>query len=122
MTEHIREWLELGIGIVELFAVLIIVAGFIRSAISYHTTRKAAGRNAAFPVFRVKLGGYLLLGLEILVIADVIETIIVKPSFNSLAVLAFLVVTRTIVSWSTSLQIEGRWPWQPEAQEGPVDG
>ena len=59
----------------------------------------------------------MTLGLEILVLADVIETITVTPTYQSLAVLAFLVVVRTVVSWTLGLEIEGRWPWQPEMEE-----
>ena len=54
-----------------------------------------------------------MLGLEILVVADVIETITVRPTFESLAALGILVILRTILSWTLSLEVEGRWPWQP---------
>jgi len=53
-----------------------------------------------------------MLGLEILVIADVIETITAKPTFASQVLLACLVVIRTIISWTLFLEVEGRWPWQ----------
>jgi len=59
----------------------------------------------------------LTLGLEILVLADVIETITVKPTFQSLSVLAFLVVVRTIVSWTLILETEGHWPWQSSGED-----
>jgi len=58
----------------------------------------------------------LLLGLEILVVADVTDSITLNASYESLVILAFLVVIRTIVSWTISLQVEGRWPWQPERE------
>jgi uncharacterized membrane protein len=57
------------------------------------------------------------LGLAILVLADVIETITVTPTYKSLAALAFLVVIRTIVSWTLILETEGRWPWQAPAED-----
>jgi uncharacterized membrane protein len=41
----------------------------------------------------------------------------VKPTYQSLAVLAFLVVARTIVSWTLTLEIEGRWPWQAHVED-----
>jgi uncharacterized membrane protein len=74
-------------------------------------------RERNFLRFKIDLASALTLGLEILVVADVIETIVVKPTFQSLAVLGFLVVVRTIVSWTLSLQIEGHWPWQVQAEE-----
>jgi len=110
--EHIREYLHIAIGIIDLFAVLVIIAGFVRSSITYTRTWRAAGREKAFHAFRSQLGMSMLLGLEILVIADIIESITIEPSYASLLVLAFLVVLRTIISWTSSLQIEGRWPWQ----------
>ena len=121
VIEHIREGLELAVGIIELVAVLVIVIGFIRASVAYTRARRAADREKAFVAFRSRLGMNMLLGLEILVIADVIESITVEPSYMSLTVLAFLVVLRTIVSWTTSLQVEGRWPWQPEAEGDKVD-
>jgi len=121
IIEHIREGLEFATGIIELFAVLVIVSGFIRASVAYTLIRRATDRDNAFVAFRSRLGMNMLLGLEILVIADVIESITVEPSYVSLTVLAFLVGLRTIVSWTTSLQLEGRWPWQPEAKEDKAD-
>jgi uncharacterized membrane protein len=54
----------------------------------------------------------LLLGLEILVAADIIKTIAIELTFTSIGLLAGLVVIRTFLSWSLVLEIEGRWPWQ----------
>ena len=69
-------------------------------------------------MFKVELGSALLLGLEILVLADVIDTITVPQTFVSLAFLASIVILRTVVSWTLTLETEGRWPWQAPA-EGP---
>jgi len=121
VAEHIREGFEVAVGVIELVAVLVIVIGFVRASVAYTRSRRAADREKAFVAFRSRLGMNMLLGLEILVIADVIESITVEPSYMSLTVLAFLVVLRTIVSWTTSLQVEGRWPWQPEAEGDKAD-
>ena len=64
-----------------------------------------------FRRYKVDLGLSLLLGLEILVAADIIKTVAVSPSFDSLGVLGLLVVIRTFLSWALVLEIEGRWPW-----------
>jgi uncharacterized membrane protein len=95
----------------------VIVIGFIWAVTKYYGALMSVGRVKAFSVFQARLGIVLLLGLEILVIADVIESITVKPSYTSLAVLAVLVLLRTIVSWTTDLHVEGRWPWQAEDEE-----
>ena len=54
----------------------------------------------------------LLLGLEILVAADIVRTVALEPSFENVAVLGLLVLVRTFLSWSIVVEIEGRWPWQ----------
>lgn len=108
---HVLEKASHGISLV---GVVVIVGGFLMAAGQYAVRFRRRGPVAAFGEFKVGLGRALLLGLEILVVADVIETITVEPTFASLAVLAALVVLRTIVSWTLTLEVEGRWPWQPE--------
>jgi uncharacterized membrane protein len=66
----------------------------------------------AFNDFKVGMGQALMLGLEILIVADVIETITTESTFPALGVLAILVVIRTIISWTLCLEVEGHWPWQ----------
>ena len=70
------------------------------------------------------LGIALTLGLEILVLSDVIDTITTEPTYMSLSMLAFLVVIRTVLSWTLALEIEGHWPWQsaPEEDDAEVPG
>jgi uncharacterized membrane protein len=53
-----------------------------------------------------------LLGLEVLVAADIVKTIAIQLNFTSLGLLAGLVVVRTFLSWTLVLEIEGRWPWR----------
>jgi uncharacterized membrane protein len=55
----------------------------------------------------------MLLGLEILVAADVVRTVALERTLRSFAALGLLVLIRTFLSWSIVLEIEGRWPWQP---------
>ena len=114
MTEQIATYLERGAGFISLFAVLIIVVGFVLASGRYAQRFRTAAPAQNFSQFKIDLGRALLLGLEILILSDVIETITVKPTFGSLAVLAFVVVVRTVVSWTLTLEIEGRWPWQSD--------
>ncbi len=109
---EILEYLEKAGVVISLFAVALIVAGFVRAAWRYARRIVDTAREDNFNAFKVELGGSLLLGLEILVLADVIETITVTPTFESLAYLAAIVVVRTAVSWTLTLETEGRWPWQ----------
>lgn len=68
----------------------------------------------AYRVFRQQLGRSILLGLEFLVAADIIRTVAVDPSLQSVGVLAGIVLIRTFLSFSLELEITGRWPWQKE--------
>ena len=62
--------------------------------------------------YKIHIGRSLLLGLEVLVAADIVKTIAIELTFTSLGLLAGLVVVRTFLSWTLVLEIEGRWPWQ----------
>ena len=68
--------------------------------------------------YKIDLGLSLLLGLEILVAADIIKTVAVSPTFESLGVLGLLVAIRTFLSWALVLEIDGRWPWSPTGRTG----
>lgn len=63
--------------------------------------------------YRQGLGRAILLGLELLVAADIIRTVAVSPSLRSAGVLGIIVLIRTFLSMALQLEIEGRWPWQP---------
>ena len=62
--------------------------------------------------YKIRIGRSLLLGLEVLVAADIVKTIALELTFTSLGLLAGLVLIRTFLSWTLVLEIEGRWPWQ----------
>jgi uncharacterized membrane protein len=64
--------------------------------------------------YRQLLGRSILLGLELLVAADIIRTVAVTPTFESVGVLAIIVLIRTFLSFSLELEITGRWPWQSQ--------
>ncbi|MBL0143715.1 MAG: DUF1622 domain-containing protein [Betaproteobacteria bacterium] len=68
----------------------------------------------AYHGLRVNLGRAILLGLELLVMADIIGTVAIKPTFQNLGVLAAIVAIRTLLSFTLELEVSGRWPWQRE--------
>ncbi|PAY07680.1 MULTISPECIES: DUF1622 domain-containing protein [Bradyrhizobium] len=104
-TSH---WIHLvGVGI-EIFGVFIIVMGIVWSS-RFIYRRGAAPR---YDSYKISIGRSLLLGLEVLVAADIVKTIAIELTFASLGLLAGLVVVRTFLSWTLTLEIEGRWPWQ----------
>ena len=68
--------------------------------------------DSAYEFFRRRLGRAILLGLEFLVAADIIRTVAVTPSGESVAVLGGIVLIRTFLSFSLQLEVTGAWPWQ----------
>jgi uncharacterized membrane protein len=66
--------------------------------------------------YRQSLGRAILLGLELLVAADIIRTVAIAPTLESVGVLAAIVLIRTFLSFTLELEISGRWPWQKRAQ------
>jgi uncharacterized membrane protein len=69
-------------------------------------------REGAYRTYRQGIGRAILLGLEILVAADIIRTVAVSPTFTSVGVLAIIVVVRTFLSMTLQVELEGRFPWQ----------
>jgi len=70
-----------------------------------------------YRAFRQRLGRGILLGLELLVAADIIRTVAVTPTIESVTVLGLIVLVRTFLSFSLEVELNGRWPWQPRQPE-----
>lgn len=107
------DWIHWITRTVEVAGVAIIVVGAFGS-LAVFLSRLARGRpkDEIVTVFRSSLGRSILLGLEFLVAADIINTVAIEPTLQSLAVLAGIVLIRTFLSFSLEVEIEGRWPWQ----------
>jgi uncharacterized membrane protein len=107
-------WVHLATRVVEIVGTAIIVVGSFGALASFlvHMARANASRDVLVARFRSSLGQSILLGLEFLVAADIINTVAVEPTIRSLIVLAGIVLIRTFLSFSLEVEIEGRWPWQ----------
>ncbi|ODT72351.1 MAG: hypothetical protein ABS75_04380 [Pelagibacterium sp. SCN 63-23] len=110
--------LDLITRTIEWCGIAIIVGGLIfgsaRFAISVIAQRADEPR---FRRYRADVGRGILLGLEFLVAADIIATVALRPSLESLAVLAGIVAIRTFLSLSLEVEVSGRWPWQQPSTE-----
>lgn len=84
---------------------------FAASARLATTYLRSKSTDGLYDDYRRWLGRSLLLGLEILVAADIVRTVALEPSLTNVAVLGILVLVRTFLSWSLVVEIEGRWPW-----------
>jgi uncharacterized membrane protein len=112
--ETMTNWIEFVGSAIDVFGVAVILLGIILATGHYLVQRP----KNAYRRYRTELGQSLLLGLEILVAADIVKTIAVTPTLESIAILGLLVMIRTFLSWTLSLEVEGRWPWQKNKVEG----
>ncbi len=74
----------------------------------------------AFDTLRGHLGRSILLGLEVLVVADIVRTIVVTPTLQSAATLGLIVVVRIALSFAIDVEVDGVAPWR-KAEASPVD-
>ena len=68
--------------------------------------------TTSYQSLRQGLGRAILLGLEFLVAGDIIRSVALAPTFESVGVLGLLVLVRTFLSWSLEVEITGEWPWR----------
>ena len=99
--------------VVELVGVLLLVASaLLASAMFVLRMLRGVSFDDAYHQLRADLGRAILLGLEFLVIADIIGTVAIEPTLHNLGVLAVIVTIRTLLSFALELEVSGRWPWQ----------
>jgi uncharacterized membrane protein len=100
------------VQVVEAIGVVILVVGAAASLGEYlRDTARAKDRTGAYDALRRRLARVILLGLEVLLLADIIRTIVVDQTPSSVLVLGVIVVIRIVLSFSLQVEIEGTWPW-----------
>jgi uncharacterized membrane protein len=101
-----------GIGF-ELAGVAVLVIGSLLALVTYLIAFfRQRDAPIAFHDLRQKVGKSILLGLELLVAADIIRSVAIDPTFASVGVLGLIVAVRTFLSWSLEVEINEKWPWQ----------
>jgi uncharacterized membrane protein len=109
-TEEIFTAVAVGF---EAIGALAMVIGFVIALwLGLRSLMRHEGGRTAFTMLRTTLGAAILLGLEVLVAADLIRTITSKPSLEGAATLGLIVLIRTILSISIQIEIEGTLPWR----------
>jgi uncharacterized membrane protein len=107
----------------ELFGVFVIVAGIIWATARFLLRDLRSGDGVrAYERYRANLGRGILLGLEILVGADIVATVTAPLTFRSVGLLGLIVLIRTFLSFSLETEIEGRWPWRRRGAPGETEG
>ena len=103
----------------EVLGAAVLVVGAIASAVTaFVVWRRTSNGEGAYQTLREMFGGALLLGLEVLVAADLIRTVAVTPTISSVGVLGLIVLIRTFLSFSLEIEIEGVPPWRRAAMGG----
>ncbi len=98
---------------VEALGIAVLMAGAVLASLAFAVRLARGGPfQDAYHQLRADLGRAILLGLEFLVIADIIGTVAVEPTLQNLGVLAVIVTIRTLLSFALELEVSGRWPWQ----------
>jgi uncharacterized membrane protein len=113
LLHSLEPLIEAAAVLIEVLAVAIIIIGTAIATFIY--VRALLGRTAGragYEQYKIRLGRTLLLGLEILVAADIVRTVALEPSLTNIAILGVLVLVRTFLSWSLVVEMEHRWPWQ----------
>ena len=108
-----KHTIELIVSAFELVGVAVLVIGsltaFVRSIVSFIQHRDGP---VAYRHLRLYLGRSIIVGLEILIAADIVRSVAIDPTFTSVGVLGLIVLVRTFLSWSLDVEINGEWPWQ----------
>ena len=119
--EKVNCGIELIARAIEIVGVAVIALAFLHAMIraAMHFGQK---REDAYERLRVYLGRALLLGLEFLVAADIIQTVTIEPTRESLLSLGLLIVVRIVLGWSIAVELEGCWPWQVAARKKAEEG
>ena len=120
------EGMELVVRGFEIGGVVVLVVGSVTALVRAVRSWRRDGRAGVYEQARRDVGRAILLGLELLVAADIVRTVAVEPTLTSVAVLALIVLVRTFLSFSLEVELEGRWPWQrasaPDRSEAGVGG
>lgn len=97
---------------IEAIGVVVVIIGTILSSIVFIRSFRQLPEGVAYFTYRRQLGRSIILGLEFLVAGDIIRTVIVSATLESVAVLGVIVLIRTFLGWTLHVEVEGRWPWE----------
>ena len=112
------EFMSDAVKVFELVGVAILIFGSALAFLAYGRKMvRGTKRLAAFKDLRDSLGRSILLGLEVLVVADIVRTIVVEPTLQSAASLGLIVLVRILLSFANDIEVDGTLPWRRAEKE-----
>jgi uncharacterized membrane protein len=117
---RLETFFERSTQVFEVSGVLSMVVGFLFAfALASVIWARTGDGGRAFKTLRNSLGGAILLGLELLVAADIVKTVTSTPSLTDAAVLGMIVLIRTVLSITIEVEVDGVAPWRKALTTGP---
>ena len=113
---HYEELMENVVKAFEVAGVAVLAIGSILALVDATAALRRGERRSAYQRARQGVGRSILLGLEVLIIADIIKTITIDPTVESALTLGLIVLVRTFLSFSLEIELTGAFPWR-RAQE-----
>ncbi len=107
-----EQWITEVVKVVETVGSGIMVIGGLGAFLAFlRDAARDAKRAGSYERLRRNLGRCILLGLEVLIVADIVRTVVVDQTFESVTVLGIIVLIRILLSFSLDVEIDGVWPW-----------
>ena len=113
---HFEEWMELVVQAFEVAGVGLLAVGSLAALLGAARALARGERVSVYEQARHDVGRAILLGLEVLIIADIVQTITIDPTLESALTLALIVLVRTFLSFSLEVELDGVVPWRKEAK------
>ncbi|MFC4741006.1 DUF1622 domain-containing protein [Flavobacterium ponti] len=111
--ENIKTYIDYVAKIMEAIGVLTIFIGSVVAIFKFILSMNKTN-SITYIELRQKVGKSILLGLEILIAADIMATVVTEPTLKSVSILGLIVIIRTFLSLSLQVELEGKFPWQKE--------
>ena len=106
-----RNAVAVGGHVAEVIGVAVILIGVVVALVRYGAHPHTLESDAAYDRLRRELGRAIIVGLEFLVAAEVVRTVVIERTLENMVVLAVIVLIRTLLSFAMFVEVEGRWPW-----------
>ena len=118
MSVHIEDWMEHVVDVFEIAGVVVLAVGSLIALVRAAGAALRGDGRAAYVRARQDVGRAILLGLEVLIVADIVQTITIDPTLESALTLGVIVFVRTFLSFSLEIELNGTLPWRGHAGGG----